>query len=691
MGNSNELESKTDLPTTSKRRKPFDITDPSISRRRIGIWEFITMKEPLSSKIPGLHWIRPVSLTLIHRFLQDVYSLHPLFMMIFVITKIWNGMRSGIALNVSGNLLMIIETCIREEKADVNAIMQALGAQIALVLFSTMMTRLRDQITPRLSAQVRLHFEEVLLRENIRYDVPTLHHDKKRHQVPQTAWYKFLQLVDLCSDTVGFFTLLTSIFYHRFGGIVFALLCITYSVSSGLLELRRNSLSYVAYSKDEDYLDLRGLQALARTEYREDIVNGNLADYIVRGYSSARKRLGHALARRPEEEFDVQYPLIDFFYSLCGEMPMIYCAFCVMLDPSTFQLSAIAILQQQSEIFYTAVQQLIYQATIFFDITRTIEDLYSVQEVEIVSGTVEYPNTTTSNELGMSFELRNVSFSYPGSKSLTGALKDVSFSIKPGQLVIIVGANGSGKSTIIKLLTRLYDVTSGEILVDGLPIQDYKISDLHDATATLTQNNHIYPLSLAKNIGLGCPASVEDTEMVKEAAKQGGADELIDNLAEGFDTTLDPVRTAYSSWLEIPKYQPLQDIVDNMELQAEISGGERQRVVASRTFMRLRSPKIKFIAIDEPSSALDPRGEFELFDRLRAANTGKTTIFVTHRFGHLTKFADLIICMKNGQITETGTHTDLLALNGEYATLYNIQAQAFIPVQDAAEQAANFS
>lgn len=112
MGSSNELESKTDLPTTSKRRKPFDITDPSISQRRIGIWEFITMKEPLSSKIPGLHWIRPVSLTLIHRFLQDVYSLHPLFMMIFVITKIWNGMRSGIALNVSGNLLMIVSDLI---------------------------------------------------------------------------------------------------------------------------------------------------------------------------------------------------------------------------------------------------------------------------------------------------------------------------------------------------------------------------------------------------------------------------------------------------------------------------------------------------------------------------------------------------------------------------------------------------
>jgi ABC-type transport system involved in Fe-S cluster assembly fused permease/ATPase subunit len=167
---------------------------------------------------------------------------------------------------------------------------------------------------------------------------------------------------------------------------------------------------------------------------------------------------------------------------------------------------------------------------------------------------------------------RNVSFNYPGSKSVTGALINVSFSIKPGQLVIIVGANGSGKSTVIKLLSRLYDVTSGEILVDGLPIQDYNITDLHDATATLTQNNLIYPLSLARNIGLGYPGFVGDAEMVQEAAKQGGADELINNLSDGFETTLDPVKTAYTSYLELPKYQALQNIVDNMELPAQISG-----------------------------------------------------------------------------------------------------------------------
>jgi ABC-type multidrug transport system fused ATPase/permease subunit len=166
----------------------------------------------------------------------------------------------------------------------------------------------------------------------------------------------------------------------------------------------------------------------------------------------------------------------------------------------------------------------------------------------------------------------NVTFYYPGSKSVKGALKGVSLSIKPGQLVIVVGANGSGKSTIVKILTRLYDVTSGEVLVDGRPIQDYNITDLHDATATLTQNNFIYPLSLAKNIGLGYPEFTEDAKMVEEAAKLGGSDEFIDNLSDGFNTTLDPVRTSHGSWLDLPRYQPLQDILNKLEMPVEISG-----------------------------------------------------------------------------------------------------------------------
>ncbi|KAE9403125.1 P-loop containing nucleoside triphosphate hydrolase protein [Gymnopus androsaceus JB14] len=113
------------------------------------------------------------------------------------------------------------------------------------------------------------------------------------------------------------------------------------------------------------------------------------------------------------------------------------------------------------------------------------------------------------------------------------------------------------------------------------------------------------------------------------------------------------------------------------ELRLNISGGERQRLVASRTFMRFHSDQIKFVAVDEPSSALDPEGELELFNNLREARTNKTMIFVTHRFGHLTKYADKILCMKEGKVEEFGTHVELMAKEGEYCKMYNIQAKAF--------------
>jgi ABC-type multidrug transport system fused ATPase/permease subunit len=255
-------------------------------------------------------------------------------------------------------------------------------------------------------------------------------------------------------------------------------------------------------------------------------------------------------------------------------------------------------------------------------------------------------------------------------------LTGVSFSIKAGQLVVIVGPNGSGKSTIVKILNRLYNPTSGEVLVDGQPMSSYRISDLRQATADLTQDHTLYPLSIRENIGLGHPPCVSDIDMITQSAKLGGAFDLISKYEEGFDTTLHPVQTAYLGHLN--GANGLKDIFDKLEKQVDVSGGEMQRLVASRTFMRLQSNKITCVTVDEPSSALDPQGELELFQRLRDARAGKTMIFVTHRFGHLTKHADLIICMKGGTVAELGTHEELMLKNGDYAELYNIQASAFL-------------
>ncbi|KAJ7222996.1 P-loop containing nucleoside triphosphate hydrolase protein [Mycena haematopus] len=329
---------------------------------------------------------------------------------------------------------------------------------------------------------------------------------------------------------------------------------------------------------------------------------------------------------------------------------------------------------------------------LFWDFSRVgksftdIKILYEAADIknQIIDGDLEYPRPEVETSKGMEIELRSVSFAYPGEKSKEAALRDVSVRIPAGSLVVIVGANGSGKSTIVKLLTRMYDTQEGELLVDGLPIRLYRMADLRRAQATLTQDHKLYPLTLAENIGLGYAEHVADTEMIREAARDGGAAELLDKFKDGAQTTLEPTMTAYGYQLDDDKHKPLKDVLAKLEKTADVSGGEKQRLVAARTFMRFKTKQIKLLCVDEPSSALDPRGEFELFERLRQTGEGKTMVFVTHRFGHLTKYADVIICMKEGKVTELGTHKDLMARDGEYASLYNVQAQAFAEGEVAA-------
>ena len=152
--------------------------------------------------------------------------------------------------------------------------------------------------------------------------------------------------------------------------------------------------------------------------------------------------------------------------------------------------------------------------------------------------------------------------------------------INPGQLVIIVGANGSGKSTLIRILSRLYDPTSGQVLIDGHSSSDYRVNDLRRATVILSQDSSLYPLSLAENIGLGYPAFSSNKDMIMEAAKEGGASEFIQKLNKGIDTVLDPLLAIFSLNLYGNKTHPLYEEMEKLDKTIDVSGGERQKVVA---------------------------------------------------------------------------------------------------------------
>lgn len=225
-----------------------------------------------------------------------------------------------------------------------------------------------------------------------------------------------------------------------------------------------------------------------------------------------------------------------------------------------------------------------------------IKDLYDIENIgnKVTGGLLPYPASAESSCDGMAIELRcilflmitwisphvetflflgsDVKFVYPESKSSRSALNGVSLSVNAGQLVVIVGTNGSGKSTLVKLLAHLYDASSGDILIDGHEIQKYQIPHLRQATAMLTQDHQLFPLSVSENIGLGYPSFVSNSDMVAEAAKLGGSYDFISKLTDGFDTVLQPVKTGYSYNVTKGEKSNLLSEYEKVEKSVELSG-----------------------------------------------------------------------------------------------------------------------
>jgi ATP-binding cassette subfamily B protein len=245
-------------------------------------------------------------------------------------------------------------------------------------------------------------------------------------------------------------------------------------------------------------------------------------------------------------------------------------------------------------------------------------------------------------------EFRNVTYTYEGHDR--PALEDVSFTIARGETVAIVGHNGAGKTTLVKLLARLYDPQSGQVLIDGRDARGYDPVELRGEFGVLFQDYVSYQLSARENIGVGRTELLDDRQAIEDAATQSGASSVIEHLPEGYETVL-------GKWFDGG---------------VNLSGGEWQKVALGRAFMR----DAQILILDEPSAALDARAEYELFSRLQELARGRTAIFISHRFSTVRQ-ADRILVFEQGHLIEQGTHEALLALGGRYAELFNLQAASY--------------
>ncbi|KAK0463461.1 P-loop containing nucleoside triphosphate hydrolase protein [Desarmillaria tabescens] len=476
----------------------------------------------------------------------------------------------------------------------------------------------------------------------------------------------------------------------------FVVICILKPLYDSLSQHGLWGYEYFYHAENRDFKRMHALWSLTDQKYRSEVLAGGLSDYIVGEYTKSSTRVGNIPTSSPEEQYgQCSTPFSDILSDLLGKAPMIYLAMSVVIKPSTFSVASFTVLQWYSsnlqfslKWFLASIdnfQQECRWITRFYDsMNMPTEMSYDRRAYSPLKFRSEKPGCPDSLQRGMSFDLRDVCFSYQNN---TSALKNISLSIQSGQLVAIVGTNGSGKSTLIKLLTRMIEPTSGTLLVDGHHISDYKLADFRRSTACFMQDHQIFPLSFWENIRMGDVDNIYTDKEIMNAVRKGGAGGVLTGLAEGSATILrndDGPTSDYRQCNFGPsddnEPHPLLPQWKELEKDAKVSGGEKQRIVAARTFMRFHSGKVNFVAVDEASSALDAAGEAQLFENLIAERSGKTIAIVTHRFGPLTRRADLILCMKDGCLSESGRHDELLALNGEYARLYNIQAGEFTDV-----------
>jgi len=313
-----------------------------------------------------------------------------------------------------------------------------------------------------------------------------------------------------------------------------------------------------------------------------------------------------------------------------------------MLSIGTLTFLAGAILQASSNI-----QQIFSTLSSIADQALFLTDLIAFLHMEPTIRSK--PNALPApRPIRRGFEFRNVSFAYPGGAH--SILNNFDFHLRPGERVALIGENGQGKTTIVKLLTRLYDPLEGQVLLDGIDLREYSLESLYREIGVIFQDFMRYEMTASENIGVGRIDEVNNLPLVQLSAEKSLADEVIGRLPHGY----------------------AQMLGRRFEGGVDLSGGEWQKVALARAYLR----DAQVLILDEPTAALDARSEYEVFQRFAELTRGKTALFISHRFSTV-RMADRIVVIEGGRVAEDGKHDELTHLGGRYAEMFEMQAASY--------------
>ncbi|MBQ7836428.1 MAG: ABC transporter ATP-binding protein [Clostridia bacterium] len=580
-----------------------------------------------------------------------VWETQPFLLIFMLFMTVYNGVMPLVGTLISANLL---DSIVRSFTEEVDLVLP-LVFQFGYLFLNTLTSSLSAMITQITGEKVTNHVKNKIMNKAktvdlASFDMPDFYErlenaNREAGMRPVNILRSSFELVSKLISMFSYFAVLTVILSTLPSySIIFFIIFIGLTIASAAVSFhfRRKNFNYM-FSRSKDrrkmnyYSDLivnKDMVKEIRLFDLSDLLIGKYND-VFAGYFKGIKKLiwqegacNLALSLATAVMNGVLFYMVATNVSQIGD----YSVYTGALNSISAALAAII-----------SVTSSIYEGSLFID-----NMILFMNEKQTVNPVIDEP-VKPQVHTGHTIELRNVTFRYPGADR--DVIKNMNLTIESGSTVALVGLNGAGKTTLIKLITRLYDPTSGVILLDGRDIREYDIKALYKLYGIIFQDFGKYAESAGDNIAFGDIDREKTEETVAEAARNSGANAFIEKMPEGYDTPL----TRYFE-----------------KDGTELSVGQWQKLSVAIAFYS----DADILILDEPTASLDAIAEQEIymqFDRLRE---GKTSVFVSHRLSSAT-IADTVLVLENGCVAEMGSHEELMALKGKYYKLFSTQASRY--------------
>ena len=521
-------------------------------------------------------------------------------------------------------------------------------------LFSTLSNIVQQLLQEKVSNRVQLLVLEKANTLDLSFFEDAEFYDKLR-RASEEATYKPVQMISQTFDLLRtFITLFSMLLLLLQLAWWLALVAIIVPIPSFIANSRYGWIGYMRMRREspERRMLLYLNRLMTTDDYNKEIKLFNLGNYFIERFHRLSDKFFEESKRIVARRYLTNFMWTGFSL-ITNSAIYVYVALQAVFDPRRVTLGSLTLYTQAVMQVGQNFQGVLDGISNTYENNLFVNTLFEFLEYKpvIVSPAKAQPVTSSNEIKGLEIEFRNVTFTYPGKDPETEAtLKNVSFTLRPGEAIALVGRNGAGKTTMVKLLTRLYDPDEGQILIGGRDIKEYDLKALREEIGVIFQDYVRYYLSARENIGAGSIDQVENMNLINSAAQKSGAHSVVGELADGYDTLL-------GRW---------------WNTGTQLSGGQWQKIALARAFMR----DARILILDEPTSSLDAKAEYEIFAQFRELTTGKTAIFISHRFSTV-RLADRIFVLENGKVIESGSHAELIALDGHYAELFNLQAEAY--------------